>query len=66
MLEENYMLELSKKVKNLFLIKTAKENRELSKDFDIVEMPIEGVVAYWLSLKKILGNKKITRYWNRK
>ena len=52
------MLEFSKKVKNLFLIKTARENRALSKDFDIVEMPIEGVVAYWLSLKKILGNKK--------
>jgi hypothetical protein len=52
------MRELSKKVKNLFLIKTARNSRTLSKDFDIVEMPIEGVVAYWLSLKKIMGNRK--------
>ncbi|MFP4168210.1 MAG: hypothetical protein ACLFSY_05095 [Desulfonatronovibrionaceae bacterium] len=29
-----------------------------SRDFDIVEMPLEGVIAYWLSLKKILSGKR--------
>lgn len=28
------------------------------RDFDIVEIPLEGVVAYWLSLKKIVEGKK--------
>ncbi len=28
------------------------------KDFDLVEFPIEGVAAYWVSLKKILSSQK--------
>ncbi len=28
------------------------------KEFDLVEFPIEGVAAYWLSLKKLLTSKK--------
>ncbi|WP_457571742.1 hypothetical protein [Desulfovulcanus sp.] len=52
------MREISKKVKNLFLVKATKKDQKLSKDFDLVEMPIEGVVAYWLSVKKILENRK--------
>jgi len=27
-------------------------------DFDILEMPVEGLAAYWLSIKKILDSKK--------
>ncbi len=30
---------------------------EPRKDMDLMEMPIEGVAAYWLSLKKIMGPK---------
>ena len=33
-------------------------NSDLPKDFDLLEMPVEGVAAYWLSLKKLVGNKK--------
>jgi len=51
------MRDISKKVKNLFLVKTEKDQKVPS-DFDLVEMPIEGVVAYWLSVKKILESKK--------
>lgn len=28
------------------------------RDFDILEMPVEGVAAYWLSLKKLVGNRR--------
>ncbi len=28
------------------------------KDFDLVTIPMEGVVAYWLSLRKLLGNTR--------
>ena len=31
---------------------------EVKHDFDLLEMPIEGVAAYWLSLKKLIGNKR--------
>ncbi len=34
---------------------------ESTKDFDILEIPLEGVAAYWLSLKKLLGNKRNTK-----
>ncbi|MBT8764118.1 hypothetical protein KFV02_09260 [Desulfohalobiaceae bacterium Ax17] len=51
------MRDISKKVKNLFLVK-AEKDQKVPGDFDLVEMPIEGVVAYWLSVKKILESKK--------
>lgn len=28
------------------------------RDFDLSEMPVEGVAAYWLSLKKLVGNRR--------
>lgn len=28
------------------------------RDFDLFEMPTEGVAAYWLSLKKLVGNRR--------
>ncbi|OBQ50291.1 hypothetical protein [Halodesulfovibrio spirochaetisodalis] len=31
---------------------------EAKHDFDLLEMPVEGVAAYWLSLKKLVGNKR--------
>ncbi|UZP69026.1 hypothetical protein N1030_08685 [Desulfovibrio mangrovi] len=31
---------------------------EVQKDFDILELPLEGVAAYWLSLKKLVGSKR--------
>lgn len=30
---------------------------EVQRDFDMLEIPAEGVAAYWLSIKKLLGNK---------
>lgn len=37
------------------------EHRELSRDLDLVEIPLEGVAAYWLSLHKVLQEKKASR-----
>lgn len=31
---------------------------EIQKDFDILELPLEGVAAYWLSLKKLVGGRR--------
>ena len=31
---------------------------DIKHDFDLLEMPVEGVAAYWLSLKKLVGNKR--------
>lgn len=31
---------------------------ETNKEFDILEMPVDGLAAYWLSLKKILDTRK--------
>jgi len=31
---------------------------EIKRDFDLLEMPVEGLAAYWLSLKKLVGNKR--------
>lgn len=31
---------------------------EANKDFDILEMPIDGLAAYWLSIRKLLDAKK--------
>ena len=31
------------------------------KDFDLLEIPIEGVAAYWLSLRKVLKSKKAVK-----
>lgn len=31
---------------------------EKPQEFDIIEMPFEGLAAYWLSIKKILDAKK--------
>ncbi len=31
------------------------------KDFDLLEIPIEGVAAYWLSLRKVLKTKKAVK-----
>ena len=31
---------------------------EAQKDFDLLGIPLEGVAAYWLSLKKLVGNKR--------
>lgn len=31
---------------------------EIQRDFDIVEIPLEGVAAYWLSIKKLVEGKR--------
>lgn len=31
---------------------------EIQKDFDIVDIPLEGIAAYWLALKKLVGAKR--------
>ncbi len=31
---------------------------EEQKDFDILEMPAEGLAAYWLSIKKLIDVKR--------
>lgn len=31
---------------------------EIQNDFDILDLPLEGVAAYWLSLKKLVGSKR--------
>ncbi|MCG8533275.1 MAG: hypothetical protein MI749_21835 [Desulfovibrionales bacterium] len=31
---------------------------DMKRDFDLLEMPVEGVAAYWLSLKKLVGSKR--------
>ncbi len=49
---------LEDKIKEIFLNKNEQTEKSLSKDFDLVEMPLEGVIAYWLSLKKIMAGKK--------
>lgn len=54
------MNEFKNKVKNLFLLK--KEDlpeKRPTKDFDLVEMPLEGVIVYWLSLKKLFKKRNI-------
>ncbi|WP_045212164.1 hypothetical protein [Desulfonatronovibrio magnus] len=48
---------LSEKVRSFFLAKSAKESSRLSSDFDLLEMPVEAVMAYWLSIKKVLDTK---------
>jgi len=50
---------LEDRIKEVFLAKKDQEKKQLSKDFDLVEMPLEGVIAYWLSLKKIISGKRI-------
>lgn len=49
---------LEGKIKDIFLHKKEDKDQSVPKDFDLVEMPLEGVIAYWLSLKKILSGKK--------
>lgn len=43
------------------LITSTSEHSELSRDLDLVEIPLEGVAAYWLSLHKVLQEKKTSR-----
>ena len=33
-------------------------DREKTQELDILEMPFEGLAAYWLSIKKIMDTKK--------
>src|SRR6056297_188985 len=49
---------LEGKIKDIFLNRKEDKDQPVPKDFDLVEMPLEGVIAYWLSLKKILSGKK--------
>lgn len=30
----------------------------IQRDFDMVEIPLEGVAAYWLSIKKLVEGKR--------
>ncbi|MFO7727796.1 MAG: hypothetical protein R6X11_05665 [Desulfonatronovibrio sp.] len=48
---------LTEKVRSFFLAKSVSENTRLSSDFDLLEMPVEAVLAYWLSIKKVLETK---------
>ncbi len=48
---------LADKVRDFFLAKTSKEQESLSRDYDLLEMPLEAVLAYWLSVKKVLDTK---------
>lgn len=36
-------------------------SEESLKDINLLEMPLEGIAAYWLSLKKIMGNKVVPK-----
>ncbi|NCC24328.1 MAG: hypothetical protein EOM25_03870 [Deltaproteobacteria bacterium] len=40
---------------------STRTNQQVPSELDLVEMPVEGVAAYWLSLRKIMGPK-----WNPK
>jgi len=54
------MSELKNKVKKLFLLKSGPEIRKRpDKEFDLVEMPLEGIVVYWLSLAKLYPRKNV-------
>ena len=48
---------LTSKVKDFLLSKSVPKHRELPEDFDLLEMPLEAVLAYWLSVGKIMGSK---------
>ena len=50
--------DINARVRALLLDARTRENRKLPAEFDMVDMPLEGVAAYWLSLKKVLLEKK--------
>ncbi|GAU08445.1 hypothetical protein [Desulfoplanes formicivorans] len=50
--------DINARVKALLLDARTRETRKLPAEFDMVDMPLEGVAAYWLSLKKVLVEKK--------
>ncbi len=48
---------LSDKVRSFFLTKAVSDSKHRPSDFDLLEMPVEAVLAYWLSLKKVIEAK---------
>ena len=52
------MRDINARVKALLFDARTRETRKLPAEFDMVDMPLEGVAAYWLSLKKVLLEKK--------
>lgn len=48
---------LSDKVKSFFLAKSTRESESISGEFDLLEMPVEAVLAFWLSIKKVLDSR---------
>ncbi len=57
----NATSDINERVKALILDAKTWGNRKLPAEFDMVDMPLEGVAAYWLSLKKVLEEKKKKR-----
>jgi hypothetical protein len=50
--------DINDRVRTLLLDARTRESRKLPTEFDMVDMPLEGVAAYWLSLKKVFLEKK--------
>ncbi len=50
--------DINAQIKALLMDATTWSNKKLPAEFDLVDMPLEGVAAYWLSLKKVLQEKK--------
>ncbi|WP_462324442.1 hypothetical protein [Desulfoplanes sp.] len=52
------MRDINTQVRELLLGARARDTKKIPAEFDMVDMPVEGVAAYWLSLKKVLLEKK--------
>ena len=52
------MRDINARVRELLFDARTRDGKKLPSEFDIVDMPLEGVAAYWLSLKKVLQEKK--------
>lgn len=50
---------INDQVASLLLDASTREPRGSSTEFDILEMPLEGVAAFWLSVKKTMDAKKL-------
>ena len=52
--------DINAQVTNLLLEASARTSNAAPVEFDILEMPLEGVAAFWLSVKKTMTAKKTT------
>ncbi|WP_291321853.1 hypothetical protein [Desulfonatronospira sp.] len=51
---------ITSRVKEFLLSKSVIEHRELPSDFDLLEMPLEAVLAYWLSVGKVMESRDVS------